>query len=83
MKGDLTKAILAEVEAFPGRTAYEIATSIRDAFEYAHDPSLRQVAATVSGILARLAKQGRVTRGVRRSPPGEHQNPWVYFPVAK
>ncbi len=67
----LTAAIIAEVAAFPGRTAWEITEGI-------HDGATRQLAAVVSSVLARLAKQGRVRR-TEEWAPGE-TGPWRYFP---
>lgn len=71
-RGQLTAAILQAVAVTPGRTATELAHIVE------HTP------AWVSGILARLTRQGRVSRahdfGRERSLRG--RCPWVYSPGA-
>lgn len=74
--GATAQWLKAEIAAFPGRTAYELARALRNAGHYPHESSVRRVAATVSGILNRMAKSGAVRRV--SEVPGD---PWGYYPA--
>jgi len=67
-KGQLTEQLLSVIGSGPSRTATEIANGIE------HSP------ATVSGILARLVKQGRIKRfTAQQLGRTDHQpSTWLY-----